>query len=278
MRFRISVGSSPVVSMPPSRSNRVTHPVRNWKVRSPGGRLNGRKPKRISGWPGIIGRQLPGSPRRGIASASGRTRPGRESGRAGLYCNDCTEQEVEREALARAGGPENQGVSRRRRRTGRNGTGFASAFGSVVSVGASRWALRADAAGRAEQGRKRGGRAGGHQNLSQLPGSGLPRHPVEPLRELPVALPDQLGVIGGEDAPQIAIQALNLGEIAMQGDREAQIPIGNAVAFQARPAPWRAGPTPRWPRCPPSPPRCLRFPGRETSWSTAAKNSAFARS
>ena len=66
------------------------------------------------------------------------------------------------------------------------------------------------AARRAEQGRERGGGPGGHQNLAELPGAGLAGHPIEPLRELPIAFPDQFGVMGGEDAPEIAVQALDI--------------------------------------------------------------------
>ena len=50
------------------------------------------------------------------------------------------------------------------------------------------------AARRAEQRRERGGGSGGHQDLAELPGTGLARHPIEPLGKLPIALPDQFGV------------------------------------------------------------------------------------
>ena len=86
----------------------------------------------------------------------------------------------------------------------------ASAFRGWSVAGASRCAAPLGAARRAEQGRERGGGAGGHQDLAELPGAGLAGHPIEPLRELPIAFPDQFGVMGCEDAPEIAVQALDV--------------------------------------------------------------------
>ena len=94
--------------MPPSLSNRVTQPVRNWKVRSPGGRLNGRNRKE-SPDAAVIGRQLQVAPAQetgqpAIAPAQIQNQDTR------LILQRLNEQEVERKTLARPRRPEDEGV------------------------------------------------------------------------------------------------------------------------------------------------------------------------
>ena len=141
------------------------------------------------------------------------------------------EEEVEREALAGSGGSENQGVSDIAGEqvvvVGREPLGLQDGQRGFAKVTALRVAP-----GRAEDGRETSGGPRRYEDASDLPAPGLGRHPVEVDRELPVALPDHLGVVGGEDAPDVSVQALSLFGFAMQRQRKRQVAVADAVRFE----------------------------------------------
>ena len=141
------------------------------------------------------------------------------------------EQEIERETLPRAGGPEDQRVADvavkqvvvKRRLP----LGFEDGERGPVQVPATRRSGRWAVDGR--QARRRARR---HEHGSDLPLAGLRRQSAKPRRELAVPFTDGLRVVRREDAKDIAVEAFGLCKVAVQGDRERQIAVRDPLRFQ----------------------------------------------
>ena len=94
-------------------------------------------------------------------------------------------------------------------------------------MAADRLALR-----RAEEGGEAGGDAGAGEHAPDLALARHGRHAGEPGGELAVAFADHLGVAAGEDAAEFRVQALGLGEFAVEGDGQRKVAVGDAVRFE----------------------------------------------
>ena len=141
------------------------------------------------------------------------------------------QEEVQREALARAGRAEHQRVAH-------------VAGEQVVVVRRAprglqhRECLATEVTapprppGRPEQRRQARRHAGRHEHLPHLPPTGLGREPREPRRQLAVALPDHLRVVRGEQPTQVAVQPLDPSELAVERHGQRGLPVAHAVRFQ----------------------------------------------
>ena len=141
------------------------------------------------------------------------------------------EEVVEQEALARAGGPEDQRVAHvpgeEVVEEGRPPAGLEGGEDGLRQVPADRFALR-----RAEERREAGGDAGAREHAPDLAPARHGRHPGEPGGELAVALADHLGVAAGEDAAEFRVEASGPGEVAVERDGEREVAVGDAVRLE----------------------------------------------
>ena len=214
--------------LPPAQPEQPEHPARQ-ELERPGRRREGERleaERRLR----FSGRELevsasdePGEPAVGAAEV--------EDQHPGVVLERLDQEEVEREALARARGAQHQRVPHVARE-------------EVVVVGRppgglehrERLAAEVPALGRAsrrpEQRREARGHARRDEHLPHLPGTGLGRQPREPGRELAVRLAYHLGVVRGEEAPEIAVDALDPPEIAVQSHGERSIPVAHSVRLE----------------------------------------------
>ena len=141
------------------------------------------------------------------------------------------EEVVEQEALARAGGAEDQRVAHvpgeEVVEEGRPPPGLEGGEDGLREVAADGFALR-----RAEERREAGGDAGAGEHAADLALARHGGHPGEPGGELAVAFADHLGVAAGEDAAEFRVEALRSGEVAVERDREREVAVGDAVRFE----------------------------------------------
>ena len=150
---------------------------------------------------------------------------------AGVVLQGLNEQEIERETFACAGRAEDERVAHvaveevivKRRLP----LGFEDGERGPVQVAAPRVA-----GWRTVDRRKTCRRASRHKHIPHLPLARLRRQPAKPRRELTVAFPDDLRVVRGEDAEDVPVQPFCLLKGAVQGDRERQIAVGDALGFQ----------------------------------------------
>ena len=171
----------------------------------------------------VTASQKPGQPAVGAAQVQDQD--------ARVVPESLDQQEVEREALARAGRAEHQRVSH-------------VAGEQIVVVGrpprrlqdrerltAKVFAL-SPALGRPEQRRQAGRHAGRHEHLPHLPPTGLGRQPREPGRQLAVALPDHLRVVRREETAEVAVHALDPSELAVERHGQRGLAVAHPVRFQ----------------------------------------------
>ena len=141
------------------------------------------------------------------------------------------EQEIERETLPRAGGPEDQRVADVAMKQvvvkRRLPLGFEDGERGPVQVRAARRAGR-----RAVDRRQARRRARRHKHGSNLPLPRLRRQSAEPRGELAVPFADRLRVVRREDAEYVSVQAFDVRKVAVQGDRQRQIAVGHAFGFE----------------------------------------------
>ena len=207
----------------------MIQPVKNCRLRSVRGRAKGRKPK--AAVPGrVVGGQLQVAAPEEPGDPAVRA-PEVEDEHARVVLQGLDEQEIEREALPRAGRPEDQRVADvavkevvvKRRLP----LGFEDGERRAVQVSAARGSGR-----RAVDRRQARRRARRDKHGSDLSFPRLRREPAKPRGKLAVPFADRLRVVRREDAKQIAVQSFGLLKVAVQGDRQRQIAVGHAFGFQ----------------------------------------------
>ena len=102
----------------------------------------------------------------------------------------------------------------------------------VARTGLPRWRLTGSPFGGPKSGREAGGDAGAREHAADLALARHGRHPGEPGGELAVAFADHLGVAAGEDAAEFRVEALGLGQFAVEGNGEREVAVGDAVRLQ----------------------------------------------
>ena len=90
----------------------------------------------------------------------------------------------------------------------------------------------ARALGRPEQRCQARRHTGRHEHLPHLPPTRLGREPREPGRELAVALPDHLRVVGGEETAEVAVQTFDAPKLAVERHGQRGLAVAHAVRFQ----------------------------------------------
>ena len=88
------------------------------------------------------------------------------------------------------------------------------------------------APGRPEHRREARGEPGRDEHRSHLPPRRLGREPREPDGQLAVALPDRLRVVRREEPPHVAVQALDLAQVAVERHRQRGLAVAHAVRLE----------------------------------------------
>ena len=149
----------------------------------------------------------------------------------GVVLQGLHEQKIQHETFPRAGRPEHERVADvavkqvvvKRRVPLR----FQNGERRPVQVPAARLAAR-----RAVDRRQARRHAGRHKHGADLPLARLRRQAAKPRGELAVAFADRFRVVRGKDAEKIAVQPFGVGQVAVQGDGEREVAVGDAFGFE----------------------------------------------